>query len=82
MQSEIGIVPKVALENSMECICLSVGKFVNRKLSTYLTGINNKKKDKEIKVKKDYKEKNEKISKSMKKTLLKNSIKKIKENKE
>lgn len=82
LQSETGVVPKVALENGMECICLSIGRFVNRKLATYLTGINNKKKNKEIKVKKNYKEKNEKISKSMKKTLLKNSIKKIKENKE
>ena len=80
LQSETGIVPKVALEYGMECVCLSVGKFVNRKLATYLTGINNKKKNKEIKIKKNYKEKNEKISKSMKKTLLKNSIKKIKEN--
>ena len=82
LQSETGIVPKVALENNMECVCLSIGKFVNRKLATYLTGINNKKKNKEIKVKKNYKEKNEKISNSIKKTLLKNSIKKIRENKE
>lgn len=82
LQSETGIVPKIALENGMECVCLGVGKFVNRKLATYLTGINNKKKNKVIKVKKDYKEKNEKISKSMKKTLLKNDIKKIRENKE
>lgn len=82
LQSETGVVPKIALENSMECVCLSIGKFVNRKLATYLTGINNKKKDKETKVKKDYKEKNEKISKTMKKTILKNSIKKIRENKE
>lgn len=82
LQSETGVVPKIALENSMECVCLSIGKFVNRKLATYLTGINNKKKDKETKVKKDYKEKNKKISKTMKKTILKNSIKKIRENKE
>lgn len=82
LQSESGIVPKKALENNMECVCLSVGRFVNRKLATYLTGINNKKKNKIIKIKKDYKEKNEKISKSMKKTLLKNDIKKIRENKE
>ena len=82
LYSENGIVPKIALENNMECICLGVGKFVNRKLATYLTGINNKKKNKDIKIKKDYKEKNEKISKSMKKTLLKNDIKKIRESKE
>lgn len=82
LQSEVGIIPKVALENGIECICLGVGKFVNRTLATYLTGINNKKKSKDIKIKNDYKEKNEKISKSIKKTLLKNSIKKIKENKE
>lgn len=82
LQSETGIIPKVALENGIECVCLGIGKFINRTLATYLTGISNKKKNKDIKIKNDYKEKNEKISKSIKKTLLKNSIKKIKENKE
>ena len=85
LQSEEGIVPKTALENNMECVALGMNRIINSKLSTYLTGIENRviedkvEKIKEIK-EKDYKEKNEKISKSMKKTLLKNKISKIKKN--
>ena len=85
LQSEEGIVPKTALENNMECVALGMNRIINSKLSTYLTGIENKvienkvEKIEEIK-EKDYTEKNEKISKSMKKTLLKNKINKLKNN--
>ena len=85
LQSEEGIVPKTALENNMECVALGMNRIINSKLSTYLTGIENKvienkvEKTEEIK-EKDYTEKNEKISKSMKKTLLKNKINKLKNN--
>ena len=85
LQSEEGIVPKTALENNMECVALGMNRIINSKLSTYLTGIENRviedkvEKIKEIK-ERDYKEKNEKISKSMKKTLLKNKINKLKNN--
>lgn len=83
LQSEEGIVPKTALENNMECVALGMNRIINSKLSTYLTGIENKIKEKKIEVEekeKDYTEKNEKISKSMKKTLLKNKINKLKNN--
>ena len=85
LQSEEGVVPKTALENNMECVALGMNRIINSKLSTYLTGIENKvienkvEKIEEIK-EKDYTEKNEKISKSMKKTLLKNKINKLKNN--
>lgn len=85
LQSEEGIVPKTALENNMECVALGMNRIINSKLSTYLTGIENRvienkvEKIEEIK-EKDYTEKNEKISKSMKKTLLKNKINKLKNN--
>ena len=85
LQSEEGIVPKTALENNMECVALGMNRIINSKLATYLTGIENKiTKDKVEKMEeikeKDYTEKNEKISKSMKKTLLKNKINKLKNN--
>ncbi len=83
LQSEEGVVPKTALENNMECVALGMNRIINSKLSTYLTGIENRIKEKKIEVEekeKDYTEKNEKISKSMKKTLLKNKISKIKKN--
>ena len=83
LQSEEGTVPKTALENNMECVALGMNRIINSKLSTYLTGIENRVKEKKIEVEekeKDYTEKNEKISKSMKKTLLKNKISKIKKN--
>lgn len=83
LQSEEGIVPKTALENNMECVALGMNRIINSKLSTYLTGIENRVKEKKIEIEekeKDYTEKNEKISKSMKKTLLKNKISKIKKN--
>ena len=83
LQSEEGIVPKTALENNMECVALGMNRIINSKLSTYLTGIENRIKEKKIEVEekeKDYTEKNEKISKSMKKTLLKNKINKLKNN--
>ena len=83
LQSEDGIVPKTALENNMECVALGMNRIINSKLSTYLTGIENRVKEKKIEIEekeKDYTEKNEKISKSMKKTLLKNKISKIKKN--
>ena len=85
LQSEEGVVPKTALENNMECVALGMNRIINSKLSTYLTGIENRiienkvEKIEEIK-EKDYTEKNEKISKSMKKTLLKNKINKLKNN--
>lgn len=85
LQSEEGVVPKTALENNMECVALGMNRIINSKLATYLTGIENKvtknkvEKIEEIK-EKDYTEKNEKISKSMKKTLLKNKINRIKKN--
>ena len=85
LQSEEGVVPKTALENNMECVALGMNRIINSKLSTYLTGIENRiienkvEKTEEIK-EKDYTEKNEKISKSMKKTLLKNKINKLKNN--
>lgn len=81
LQSEEGVVPKTALENNMECVALGMNRIINSKLSTYLTGIENRVKEKKIEIEekeKDYTEKNEKISKSMKKTLLKNKINKIK----
>ena len=83
LQSEEGVVPKTALENNMECVALGMNRIINSKLSTYLTGIENRVKEKKIEIEekeKDYTEKNEKISKSMKKTLLKNKISKIKKN--
>ena len=83
LQSEEGVVPKTALENNMECVALGMNRIINSKLSTYLTGIENRVKEKKIEIEekeKDYTEKNEKISKSMKKTLLKNKINKIKKN--
>ena len=83
LQSEEGVVPKTALENNMECVALGMNRIINSKLSTYLTGIENRIKEKKIEVEekeKDYTEKNEKISKSMKKTLLKNKINKLKNN--
>ena len=83
LQSEEGVVPKTALENNMECVALGMNRIINSKLSTYLTGIENRIKEKKIEVEekeKDYTEKNEKISKSMKKTLLKNKINRIKKN--
>lgn len=83
LQSEEGVVPKTALENNMECVTLGMNRIINSKLSTYLTGIENRVKEKKIEIEekeKDYTEKNEKISKSMKKTLLKNKINKIKKN--
>lgn len=85
LQSEEGVVPKTALENNMECVALGMNRIINSKLATYLTGIENKvtknkvEKIEEIK-EKDYTEKNEKISKSMKKTLLKNKINKLRNN--
>ena len=85
LQSEEGVVPKTALENNMECVALGMNRIINTKLATYLTGIENRvienkvEKIEEIK-EKDYTEKNEKISKSMKKTLLKNKINKLKNN--
>ena len=83
LQSEEGVVPKTALENNMECVALGMNRIINSKLSTYLTGIENRVKEKKIEIEekeKDYNEKNEKISKSMKKTLLKNKINKLKNN--
>ena len=83
LQSEEGVVPKTALENNMECVALGMNRIINSKLSTYLTGIENRVKEKKIEIEekeKDYTEKNEKISKSMKKTLLKNKINKLKNN--
>ena len=83
LQSEEGIVPKTALENNMECVALGMNRIINSKLSTYLTGIENRVIEKKIEIEekeKDYTEKNEKISKSMKKTLLKNKINKLKNN--
>ena len=80
LQSEEGIVPKTALENNMECVALGMNRIINSKLSTYLTGIENRVKEKKVEIEeneKDYTVKNEKISKSMKKTLLKNKINKI-----
>ena len=83
LQSEEGVVPKTALENNMECVALGMNRIINSRLATYLTGIENRVKEKKIEIEekeKDYTEKNEKISKSMKKTLLKNKISKIKKN--
>ena len=80
LQSEEGVVPKTALENNMECVALGMNRIINSKLSTYLTGIENRVKEKKVEIEeneKDYTVKNEKISKSMKKTLLKNKINKI-----
>jgi len=81
LQSEEGVVPKTALENNMECVALGMNRIINSKLSTYLTGIENRVKEKKVEIEekvKDYTKKNEKISKTMKKTLLKNKIKEIK----
>jgi len=81
LQSEEGVVPKTALENNMECVTLGMNRIINSKLSTYLIGIENRVKEKKVEIEekvKDYTKKNEKISKTMKKTLLKNKIKEIK----
>jgi len=81
LQSEEGVVPKTALENNMECVTLGMNRIINSKLSTYLIGIENRVKEKKVEMEekvKDYTKKNEKISKTMKKTLLKNKIKEIK----
>lgn len=76
LQSELGNVPKLALEYNMECVCFGKSKKISNVLNMYLTGIEKKpKKQKEIIQEKiDYTERNKKISQSMKKNNLKEKI--------
>ena len=83
LQSENGVVPKTSLENNMECYSFGLNRVINKRLNNYLVNIENRnrtsKKTQSDEVIKDYTIKNEKISKSMKKTLLKNKIKNLKD---